>query len=724
MPPHAPSAASIDAAFNDRRVIPLTTLRDVPSNDTLKLYFAWCERLGAPFESSKHPWVPVGQVGPVLVIAHCKIDAHCPFPPWVAQRAVIKDSSYRAFVTFITPLVERFSGGDKIPLLPVRETLDLKHSNNPGELIDLIAQEFILTDQQKSSLASAKAKGHIAVNVIPEGFWEAMQFIRGAAAVVDIRNAAFDLACNSAIQETIRAQFTVAVFYSTERCIYVAAPAVANNQIKDVLGAILGSTHKGCKICLVLASASAIKDTSTNRANRTETDAAMANAKVKALQQGASDHSKSDMILNEDKLRNFEPIPGQDSNEDLFEHILYRGIKQGVSDIHFEQVNGIGRVRFRRDGDLHIFMQFSIEVSRGLLGFVKSGGCGISGLDTNNHMPQDTRASARIGKDVYNLRLNLIPHRLDTHQVLVIRILAKHSDLLSLDKLGLDTRALSIFRRAIGRPHGLILVTGPTGSGKTTTLYACLAEINTTDIKINTIEDPIEIDLEGTTQSQLNESQEVTFAALRAAVLRQDPDVIMMGEIRDTASAELALSLAETGHLVFSTLHTNSEIEAISRMMDMIKDKDRKMVLAKSLLLLQAQRLVPRLCPECRKERPVTPEERAILALHGHQGITEVYTADPKGCPQCSAGLKGRTSVMSLLPVTKEISGLVMKNADVHDLAATAKNLGFLSLYEEALNKVLTGEITMEAADVWRDPWEGFSLSEPESEPEGKRSVA
>jgi general secretion pathway protein E len=270
---------------------------------------------------------------------------------------------------------------------------------------------------------------------------------------------------------------------------------------------------------------------------------------------------------------------------------------------------------------------------------------------------------------------------------IVLRLLYRESTLLSLDKIGFSGENLRRFDEYIGRPHGIILVTGPTGSGKTTTLYAALAKINSPDKNIITIEDPVEYQLKGIGQIQVNPKIHLTFAAGLRSVLRQDPDVILVGEIRDSETAEIAIQAALTGHLVFSTLHTNDAAGSVTRLLDM---KIEPFLISSSVMAILAQRLVRVLCARCREAYPMTPLEATELELTPASAQTVIYRA--KGCPACfQTGYLGRTAIYELLEVDDEMRQLIMKSADAAALKALAVRKGMHSLRQDGAEKVLRG---------------------------------
>ncbi|MCL4142709.1 UNVERIFIED_CONTAM: hypothetical protein GTU68_025645 [Idotea baltica] len=302
----------------------------------------------------------------------------------------------------------------------------------------------------------------------------------------------------------------------------------------------------------------------------------------------------------------------------------------------------------------------------------------MAGLNiAEKRLPQDGRIGLKIaGKDV-DIRVSTVPTQYGER--IVMRLLDKSATLLDLSTIGLEGRNLSKVQSLIQKPNGIVLVTGPTGSGKTSTLYSCLNEINTPELNILTVEDPIEYELAGIGQMQVNPKIDFTFASGLRAILRQDPDVVMVGEIRDAETAEIAIQASLTGHLVLSTLHTNDSAGSISRLLDMGIEP---FLVSSSLLAVMAQRLVRRLCSECKTPDKITEEEK-------RRGQTE--------CSNCqSTGYIGRTGVHELLVINDEIRSLIMQRADASTIKNAAKKAGFQTLRIDGAVKVLKGVTSVE----------------------------
>jgi general secretion pathway protein E len=375
----------------------------------------------------------------------------------------------------------------------------------------------------------------------------------------------------------------------------------------------------------------------------------------------------------------------------LVNSLLFRAAKERASDIHIEPMERELLVRFRIDGVLQEIIKPPKRYQNSIISRVKI----MSQLNiAEKRLPQDGRIRIKLaGRDI-DIRVSTVP---TSHgERIVMRLLDKTATLLDLAEIGMAEGTVKQFDAIIRRPHGIVLVTGPTGSGKTTTLYGALSRINTPDLNILTVEDPVEIQLKGIGQVAVNPKIDLTFAAGLRSFLRQDPDVIMVGEIRDKETAEIAIQASLTGHLVFSTVHTNDSAGAVTRLVDMGVEP---FLVASSLTAIMAQRLVRRVCVECRVRYTPTAEELKEL---GHTpesyleryGQAQVYKS--QGCSACNRlGYRGRTGIYELLLVDDEIRQLILKNVDSSSIKRAAVSKGMFDLLEDGARKVAAGETTI-----------------------------
>ncbi len=364
--------------------------------------------------------------------------------------------------------------------------------------------------------------------------------------------------------------------------------------------------------------------------------------------------------------------------------LLSDAIKINASDIHFEVYEIEFRVRYRLDGALKTIENLPYIQKEEILSRIKI----MADLDiAEKRKPQDGKISFKHHGSDIDIRVSVLPTRFG--EKIVLRLLNRESIRLSLESLGLNDEEMKLIDRYIRLPYGMILVTGPTGSGKTTSLYSVLNDINHENINITTIEDPIEYSLTGINQTHIREEIGFTFASSLRSILRQDPDVIMIGEMRDSETADIAIRASLTGHLVFSTLHTN---DAPSTLIRLIHLGIEPFLISSSVRLIIAQRLVRKLCPNCKTPETNTERYQQFMNIDNH---TTYYKA--KGCEIChNTGHIGRTAIFEILPVTEEISELILKNASVKDIRETATKTGMNNLLESALIKAGKGIISLD----------------------------
>jgi general secretion pathway protein E len=363
--------------------------------------------------------------------------------------------------------------------------------------------------------------------------------------------------------------------------------------------------------------------------------------------------------------------------------LLQHAVKERASDIHLEPFEREIRVRFRIDDLLYEPIK---PLPRALQASIVSR---IKIMGTLNiaekRLPQDGRIRLKIAGRDYDVRLSTIP--VAHGERVVMRLLPRTAEMLNLERLGFNERQLSLVEKLITRPNGIILVTGPTGSGKTTTLYGALSRINATDKNIITIEDPVEIQLPGIGQIEVNPRIGLTFANGLRSVLRQDPNVVLVGEIRDLETAEIAIQASLTGHLVFSTLHTNDAPSAITRLVDMGVEP---FLVASSLVAVLAQRLVRVLCRECRVGYDATREELVEIGIRASEEATRVHRA--AGCVACNyTGYRGRVGIFELMLIDDDIRAMVTQNVDSKSIKQVAAGKGMRSLRADGARKVLQG---------------------------------
>ena len=381
----------------------------------------------------------------------------------------------------------------------------------------------------------------------------------------------------------------------------------------------------------------------------------------------------------------------------LVDALLIDAVKREASDIHFEPELGFLRLRYRIDGVLKQIRSLHKDYWSAIAVRLKV----MAGLNiAETRSPQDGRISLKIGGHMIDFRVSVQP---TTHgENIVLRVLDRAKGIVPLDRLRLSTYNLDLLKRVMSRPEGIILVTGPTGSGKTTTLYSMLNHRKSIEVNIMTLEDPVEYPMDMIRQTSINEVSKMSFAEGIRSLMRQDPDIILVGEIRDEDTAEMAFRAAMTGHQVFSTLHTNSALGTIARLEDI---GIARHIMAGNIIGIIGQRLIRLLCPHCKQPRPAEEFEQIILDLPADKPL---FTAT--GCARCDhRGYQGRTSVIEILILDAALDELIVRNATLRELQQQAKRSGFRSMAEDGISRIVNGDTTLEEVSRVVDLTQGLS---------------
>ena len=365
----------------------------------------------------------------------------------------------------------------------------------------------------------------------------------------------------------------------------------------------------------------------------------------------------------------------------LVKGMIDQAVRQRASDIHIEPMERQVRIRYRIDGALYEKVVYSIRLLPAIVARVKI----IGGMDiSEKRKPQDGRITQIVDRKEFDIRVSILPTVYG--EKIVMRLTSKNALTKEKSQLGLKADELKKFDHILKHPHGILLVTGPTGSGKSTTLYTALSALNKEDVNIITVEDPVEANIDGINQVQVNTKANLTFASALRSILRQDPDIIMIGEIRDQETASIAVQASITGHLVVSTLHTNSAASTITRLADMGIEP---YLIADSTIGVIAQRLVRRLCPECKRKKKADAEELELLQMEPDADVT-VY--EPCGCPRCDGtGFKGRIGVYEIMEVSQPLKSIISKGGTAEDIKNKALEEGMSTLRMSATRYVLEG---------------------------------
>lgn len=369
----------------------------------------------------------------------------------------------------------------------------------------------------------------------------------------------------------------------------------------------------------------------------------------------------------------------------LVKEMIEKAARQRASDIHIEPLEKKVRIRYRIDGALYEKAKYDVKILPAMIARIKI----IGGMDiSEKRKPQDGRITQIVDRTEYDIRVSILPTVYG--EKVVMRLASKNALNREKGQLGLKPQEMKRFDHILKNPHGILLVTGPTGSGKSTTLYTALSELNTEDVNIITVEDPVEANIDGINQVQVNNKADLTFASALRSILRQDPDVIMIGEIRDQETASIAVQASITGHLVVSTLHTNSSASTITRLADMGIEP---YLIADSIVGVIAQRLVRRLCPACKRPRLATPDELELLNKRPDEAV-QVY--EPCGCPECdNMGYKGRIGVYEIMEMTPKLRHIISKEGGAEAIKEQAVKEGMHTLRMSAGEYVLDGITSM-----------------------------
>ena len=371
---------------------------------------------------------------------------------------------------------------------------------------------------------------------------------------------------------------------------------------------------------------------------------------------------------------------------EIVNEIMVDASKRGASDIHFDPQNGFVKIRIRIDGELVDYTETPDNIARNLITRIKI----LSGMNiTESRLPQDGAIKAKIQDVDLDMRVSALPT--NKGEKIVIRILDYSLSMAGLENLGFNEDNLKKVYKMISTPNGIVLVTGATGSGKSTTVYCILQKLNKENTNIISVEDPIEMDIDGINQIQANSEIGLDFATALRSILRQDPNIIMIGEIRDTETAKIAVRASITGHLVLSTLHTNDSLNTIERLLDMGVER---YLLASALTGIISQKLARMLCPHCKKLRPTNDYEKEIFKKVTGKTINETYTA--VGCDKCKNGYSGRIAIHEVLLINQEIKDAISSNVKKDELRHLVYNSDVISLLQDGVDKVLNGMTTLE----------------------------
>ena len=678
-------------------IYPMNFEGSQPSMEALQLYFSWMAHMNIKLEKDLFPWVPVGVLGAVPIVGHHDL-SQCSvmFPLEVSQKVMLTKEDYFRILDNLD--VKQLN----LPIIQCSS--DIKNINKQFKqpkiidresFLEYVLSSMLLTDELRTEIDPLTKKDIWGWADWPEGFEAMFHCLAFSKNLIDLKNVSIDPSIEQILPEHISQGYHCLAFLKLEDTLFVAIKSNPKSNFHNLIGnsleMSLSDKIQHVQFCL------------TSQKNVEDKKSIL--AKGKSLQktytvnkkESKADSSRDLLVIDEHQVELFDIKKEGYSTEVFFTWLLVQAMKSDVSDIHIEQWKNRGRVRFRIDGDLKVVLEPSLEEMRSLVTVAKNA----CSMGSNTFDNEDAALSIQLGDEKRGLRFSVIPFR-KSFQKMVIRLLPKSDSIVNLNQLDISEENLKNLKQASSQEQGLILITGPTGSGKTTTLYSALTEINTDDRNIQTIEDPIEKEIDGINQTAVDNKRDITFSKIMSTIVRQDPNVILLGEIRDKESAELAIRAADTGHLVFATLHANSAVKAIQRLSNL---GVKGCVLGDVLILLQAQRLVKRLCTSCRKEIELSDLDKEEFKKNQVEVREKVYTS--VGCRTCgNTGYLGRSVVMETVPVDETFSELVSQNASVSEMRSSADKKGHGTLYKDALIRVSEGKTSMEEATKFKPVWE------------------
>ncbi|HCN78893.1 MAG TPA: hypothetical protein DIT13_17085 [Verrucomicrobiales bacterium] len=677
---------SIEGLALQYNMLPVNLLRESCSPEAEKIV----RKLGrVPYVAD--PWLPVTTMGPLLVMAH-----HNPragdlwgVPPFLTLRVLITPDQYQKTRK---DLVQRFGQlpiaqqnqmeGVQAPrfadmgLEGAFEWLLASYPYEPAEVTKL--RGFFETQKEKHSNL-----GVSHFNTVQRHLGVVLQHLVSGGRTLCFSPA--EAQRQTFFPLPLLERHTVYPLYIGKNAVFMFSESGDCYAFEDEW---LSMGNAAVKIVPVQADPAAIRD-AINRAGATFDSGGVAKLDKSTLTASVSGNESVIDILP-DEMGRVNPASPNHSAEELVQWALFTSIRCRASDLHLEKFYNLARFRARMDGNMKTILTAPESMLNRFVALLKN----YAGMNQSRQECQDGRFAVSVGARRVDIRVAAVPTRREFQKV-IMRFLDKQDGVKRLSDFNLGQRQIDILTRVMQRDQGLVLVTGPTGSGKTTTLYALLNSVNDDGVNIQTIEDPIEYEIEGINQTQTNPHYGLDFANGLRALLRADPDIILIGESRDAETANAAVNAALTGHLVLTTLHANDSLRAVSRLMSMGVEK---YLLADSLALSQAQRLVRRLCSYCKQPMQVPDDIQAMMARQGvisQPLVQPIYTAG--GCQEChGTGYAGRVALMELNEISTELRDLIEEGAPMSAMRACAFKNGFFSLYQEGLMQVIAGHTSLD----------------------------
>lgn len=635
-------------------------------------------------DKAEEPWTPVGSVGPLLILGHYNpASSVCwGIPQAFNLRVLLTQKQYSDFQGVLT---ERLRAKALVPRPQPLAPRPLEKNSSPETVLKWLLTEYPFRADERNRLegcleplSSVAAVNVVGLKSLPAGVGAALRHLCTGETVF---NAAL-APRQSDFPDALLEKHSVFPLFCGRKTVYLLS---SQREIFPFEDEWLASSADSRRFLPVLAD----KESIVRVVNRDRSNAAATSTEGpmgELMESGVANVVE----IDPQEMSRINPASINTTAEQALQWVLHRSITGGASDLHVEKYYNMARFRARIDGELVTLFSAPEEMLPRYVSLIKN----YSNMGQERQAAQDGRFSLRVGKKRVDCRVSAIPCRKD-QQKITIRYLEKEGGVRKLSELRLSKRNLELLKAAMTRDQGLILITGPTGSGKTTTLYALLNSVNGENVNIQTIEDPIEYEVEGLNQTQTDPVHDIDFGQGLRRLMRADPDIILIGECRDEETASAAVNAALTGHLVLTTLHANDCLRAVSRFISMGVPP---YLLADSLALSQAQRLVRRLCQQCKSMAPLTARQRTMFAANkvpAPEGTTHLYEA--QGCPECrETGYRGRIALMELCPFNHELADLVATNSPQGEMRKIAIGMGLRTLYQEGLQQVLEGETSLE----------------------------
>jgi type II secretory ATPase GspE/PulE/Tfp pilus assembly ATPase PilB-like protein len=635
-------------------------------------------------ERDEEPWLPVGSLGPLLVLGHYNPASRKMWgiPEAFTIRVLLDQRQYLGFGGVLAERIQAKPITNREPPLQPRP---LGANQSPESVLKWLLSEYpFREDEQKrlqaclEPLSSVAAANVVNLKALPAGYGATLRHLCTGDTVFNPSLAPRQ----SEFPDALLEKHGVFPLFIGRKTVYLLSQQKEIFAFEDEW---LASNTDTRTFKPVLADKeSIVRVVNRDRSNAAASGAAGPTGEL--MESGVANVVE----IDPQEIARVNPASINTTAEQALQWVLHRSITAGASDLHVEKYYNMARFRGRIDGELVTLFSAPEEMLPRYVSLIKN----YSNMSQERQSAQDGRFSLRVGKRRVDCRVSAIPCRKD-QQKITIRYLEKEGGVRKLSELRLSKRNLELLQAAMSRDQGLILITGPTGSGKTTTLYALLNSVNGENVNIQTIEDPIEYEVEGLNQTQTDPVHDIDFAQGLRRLMRADPDIILIGECRDEETASAAVNAALTGHLVLTTLHANDCLRAVSRFISMGVPP---YLLADSLALSQAQRLVRRLCPQCKSMDPVTTQQRAMFAANKVPVPLETtHFFEAQGCPDCrETGYKGRIALMELCPFNHELADLVATNAPQGEMRKIATAMGLRTLYQEGLQQVIEGETSLE----------------------------